>query len=450
MNNVVYHIICYDTLKSYVGGTCAGDRRRKQHFYSLREDDHHSQKLQYAYNKYGKDRFLFRILEDNIDENKILEREQYWMDLLDSYENGYNCTPYAGGACYRAKKPNLHRQKAVVSYNLDTKEINIYDSIKEAKQTINGDISACFRKKYRCLRAGNKLWFLKTEFTEELLQETIAKYYEPSIKKEKKINKKEDDKLNKRIIRSDGRIYRSVGDAARELGISTNTIYRIIRGERKTACGFSFAKYSGNDAAVEALHDNILNFSHRGRRILCSDGRVFQSCAQMSREFNIKYSVVSSRINSRLEINGLCFEFIDAPIFKCNFKARQIIRNDGKQYESIASAARDSNGSSTGVCAVLDDRQKFHKGFSFGYLDEPEKTKERFDSLDISRKIPSIPIIRSDGRIYESIYAASLDMGIDKSWISRIVSGRPKYKTAKGFSFKYLNDIDSVSTPIFN
>lgn len=43
-----------------------------------------------AIEKYGKDNFSIEILEDNIEVEKLNEREVYWIDRMDTYRNGYN------------------------------------------------------------------------------------------------------------------------------------------------------------------------------------------------------------------------------------------------------------------------------------------------------------------------------------------------------------------------
>jgi group I intron endonuclease len=57
--------------------------------------NHHSIKLQRAYNKYGIDNFIYEIIEE-CNELLLIEREQYWIDSLNSCKNGYNSSPTAG------------------------------------------------------------------------------------------------------------------------------------------------------------------------------------------------------------------------------------------------------------------------------------------------------------------------------------------------------------------
>jgi group I intron endonuclease len=94
MNNNM-GIYCIHNIKNgkrYIGQSTRLDKRYEEHFYMLKNKKHHSIKLQEAYTKEtNKDIFQFEILEfvDNSYELDI--KEQYYIDLYDSYYNGYNC-----------------------------------------------------------------------------------------------------------------------------------------------------------------------------------------------------------------------------------------------------------------------------------------------------------------------------------------------------------------------
>ncbi len=93
----VYTITNNANGKCYVGSSINLDNRRKQHFSKLLNNKHVNSHLQNAYNKYGKDSFTFEIVEmieiDDDIKNKLLDREQFWIDLLNPE---YNILPVAG------------------------------------------------------------------------------------------------------------------------------------------------------------------------------------------------------------------------------------------------------------------------------------------------------------------------------------------------------------------
>lgn len=76
--------------KVYIGKTIRSlEERKKEH---LRDCKRRSCKLYKAFAKYGADNFSFDVVESNIGEEIIGEREKYYISLYDSYYNGYNET----------------------------------------------------------------------------------------------------------------------------------------------------------------------------------------------------------------------------------------------------------------------------------------------------------------------------------------------------------------------
>lgn len=82
--------------KMYVGSSRQHkDNRWKAHLKALRNNKHHSDKLQRAWNKYGEENFEYIILEELQNNEDQFDKEQYWIDHYDSFENGYNSAPSA-------------------------------------------------------------------------------------------------------------------------------------------------------------------------------------------------------------------------------------------------------------------------------------------------------------------------------------------------------------------
>lgn len=87
----VYKITNKVNEKKYIGITSDIKRRFYQHVWMLRNNRHHSIKLQRAYNKYGEDSFSFDIIEEvDCDADQIAKREILYIALFDSCDNGYN------------------------------------------------------------------------------------------------------------------------------------------------------------------------------------------------------------------------------------------------------------------------------------------------------------------------------------------------------------------------
>ena len=88
----IYKIINQINNKVYIGK--AGNIERR--WYEHRSDAKNPNKTYHLYQamrKYGLDNFIFEIIEECPPDNDILsEREKYWINYYDSYNNGYNET----------------------------------------------------------------------------------------------------------------------------------------------------------------------------------------------------------------------------------------------------------------------------------------------------------------------------------------------------------------------
>ncbi len=260
---LIYEIHCEATSMSYIGSTKNLSSRKSRHFRSLERGSHHSPKLQNAYNKYGVGSFIFRILEKGVELADVFKQENFWIERKNSIKNGYNCV--RAGQIHLGYKGNKPTTKSVISYNPTTEEINFYSSIVEAGRLGDnpkkGNIAHCLRKNTKNYCQG-KFWFYSDEFNEEILQSKINllnKKREFSEDHKRKIGlahrgiKKSEEAIenNRRaqlgkdgtaVRRSDGRVYQSMAEAARDTGCGKGSIKRVVDGDRKRTRGFSFER----------------------------------------------------------------------------------------------------------------------------------------------------------------------------------------------------------------
>lgn len=97
--------------KIYVGSSKNIKKRIGDHFRCLRRGDHHSLKFQRSYNKAtNKSIFSASVLELVEDSSVLHDREQYWIDTLDAFATGYNCTALVDNPAYAEK--NVKKRKA--------------------------------------------------------------------------------------------------------------------------------------------------------------------------------------------------------------------------------------------------------------------------------------------------------------------------------------------------
>jgi len=88
----IYKITCIANNKVYIGSTTDVRKRWYWHKGDLRANRHHNSHLQFAWNKYGEQSFEFEILEMVMFVEHLHEREQYWLDFYQAYDQkkGFN------------------------------------------------------------------------------------------------------------------------------------------------------------------------------------------------------------------------------------------------------------------------------------------------------------------------------------------------------------------------
>ena len=111
-SNKIYKHTCNINNKSYIGKTKRDiDTRFNEHIRrSLREDTRLSH-FEYALRKYGEDNFTSELLQDNIKDEIANDREIYWIEYYDTFNNGYNMTKGGDGAALFGKNNGMYGKK---------------------------------------------------------------------------------------------------------------------------------------------------------------------------------------------------------------------------------------------------------------------------------------------------------------------------------------------------
>jgi hypothetical protein len=93
----VYSIRNKINSKIYIGSTKQSFRARwTRHLYELERNEHYNKKLQNAFNKYGRDNFVFSVVEYVNNKSDIVDIEQYYIDVFFG-KYCYNMNRNAGG-----------------------------------------------------------------------------------------------------------------------------------------------------------------------------------------------------------------------------------------------------------------------------------------------------------------------------------------------------------------
>ena len=89
----IYKITNKINQKCYIGCSKNIEKRWNSHKSEsvLEQFPQYNYSIHKAFRKYGLDNFSFEIIEE-ISENKLFDREKYWITFYNSYNDGYNAT----------------------------------------------------------------------------------------------------------------------------------------------------------------------------------------------------------------------------------------------------------------------------------------------------------------------------------------------------------------------
>lgn len=214
----IYKLVNIRTKDIYIGSTINLYARRWDHFNKLKNNKHRNKYLQRIYNKYG-NIFNFEVVE-KCDKEKLLEREQYY---IDTWYPKYNLCKIAGNTLGRRHTDNA---KLKISIAHKGKTIPLYTRLKKSKEMQNN--------KYA-------LGYKHTEATKEKIR---------SANKGRKHTKEEIEKMKNNSrkvaviqVNNNGEIiaiYNSAKNAAKELGLYATNITACCRHNLRTTGSFRF------------------------------------------------------------------------------------------------------------------------------------------------------------------------------------------------------------------
>lgn len=199
------------------------------HKNSKNRNDGYNVHLFRAIEKYGFDSFsVDEIFDIAFDENELNEKEMFYIDYFDSFNNGYNST-LGGSGCKGI--PALSGKECPVSRSVcqistDGKLIKIWDCISDVEKELNIDSSkiSCVCRRQRATTQGY-VWVYAEDYDENIdySRKPRAKDRKKGTKKVLLIND------NFEIVQE----FKSVNDAARKLNISSGEVSQICLHKRK-------------------------------------------------------------------------------------------------------------------------------------------------------------------------------------------------------------------------
>ena len=221
--------------KVYIGQTKHEIHIRfKEHIKAAKSNSRKNVVLYKAMRKYGIENFHIEMIEE-CSEDKLDEKEIYWISFYDSYNKGYNMTLGGGGG--QTLPTAIHRKingTPIQQYDLDGNFIAEYISSGEAAEQTNtqqDEINRCCVRSRNAYSANNFIWKRKYDDT------PIEIWVEANKRKMgRKIVEQYD--LNDDLIQT----YPSIAEASKAISPTGNhaCISNACNGKRKTAYGYKW------------------------------------------------------------------------------------------------------------------------------------------------------------------------------------------------------------------
>lgn len=236
-----------DTNKIYVG-SASGEQgfysRWKKHISDLKNNKKLSPILQKAFNKhFNGDNLIFEILE-LCDKDNCLITEQYYIDKLNTYKNGYNARPLASN-------------NGGVKMKDSTRKI-IFDKFKIKRDLLSNDVKELYESG-KTTREICDILNISRNFLRRIFNENdIIPRKESGLKKRKVYQYKNNILLNE---------YESINECGRELnsnGRNSHGIDLVLKGKCIHYKGFYF---SSNKLEPNEIENILYNFKIKSKNI---------------------------------------------------------------------------------------------------------------------------------------------------------------------------------------
>jgi len=257
----IYSITNIANNKIYIGSAINVYYRWNIHISDLKNNKHGNKYLQYSFNKYNEQNFKFEVIELIEDIDKLLEREQYYLDIyFDKQNNCYNISPTAGSnfgikfseetrlkvsKSLIGNKRNLgnkhnnntknkmsisHGSKPFLMYKIDGTFVGEFYNKSDVARKYNlddGNIYNCLESKKSYRKLKDYIFIYKDIFSQEILD-----------KKLKEINA-----YNFNMYKKDGTFigsFNNQSECARLYNLYTGSINSCLKGKLKSTKGYVF------------------------------------------------------------------------------------------------------------------------------------------------------------------------------------------------------------------
>ena len=383
----IYKIVNLVNDKIYIGSAVILKNRKRDHFRTLKKNCHKNKYLQNAFNKYSENSFQFEIIEFVEDKNKLIEREQYYLNIyFDNQKNCYNISPTAGSPLGVKYNDEMKLQSAISKgaksfYVFKDREfVGEWINSVECSKNLDINYSSYIRK---CLKgkrhiSNGYVFIYKDEYNEDKLNEIYEKVEgRPFLVF---------NKYTKELVGEYNFQYRCVN----ELKIYKWDVSSCLRGESYSAKDYIFI-----------YKDEYTN------------KKLNELCEKCGKGVFIK------------------------PFYVYDKNTRKLI--DKFDYQSVC--ARELNIDVENINACLNSNRKIHSVKNYVFIYVENYSEEKLEKLYKNSKSKFVfEVYKKDTNeflgIYDNQTRCSNDLKISNVSVSNHLNG--KTKSVKGYVFKIV------------
>lgn len=137
--------------KCYIGSSRCIEKRWRTHKSELKHNKHDNTHLQRAWDKYGKDNFVFEVLEE-VPVDKLIEVEQQYLDVIKLMSNFYYNGNYDAVKAGMSGRKHTNESKKRISDALKLTDISATCAKTWITRRINGTIKSHYNTKILSFR----------------------------------------------------------------------------------------------------------------------------------------------------------------------------------------------------------------------------------------------------------------------------------------------------------
>lgn len=230
MGGHVYSITNIENNKMYVGSTVEYEKRKRAHLNGLRGSYHDNRKLQEDFNIYGEDAFKFNILHEAQTEEERFNVESDIIQSLGTYKNGYNLSVDGRGRYIITEATREKMRENTIGENNPfygkTHSEETIEILSEKASKRTGEANSFYGKKH-------------SEEAKERMRHSWKELRESGwIDPQKGVPKTEEEKKknmlsqpNRKPVHAEGKVYQSMSECSKDLGIVITTVRNRIKNE---------------------------------------------------------------------------------------------------------------------------------------------------------------------------------------------------------------------------